>query len=95
MKRPLLVALALTTLSVALLAQAPKGFEDSKGAPSPAPGAEPGKIGLEEFVETPGGYTYNPQGRRDPFVSLLRPVQAGGPKTSRELRMAWASAPTP
>ena len=85
MKRPLLVALALAALSASLLAQAPKGLEGSKGAPSPspAPAAEPGKIGLEEFVETPGGYSYNPQGRRDPFVSLLRPVQAGGPKTRK------------
>ncbi len=82
MKRSLLVALALAALSVPLMAQAPT----PPAAASPAPtsgGAEPGKIGLEEFVETPGGYTYNPQGRRDPFVSLLRPVQAGGPKTRK------------
>ncbi len=28
----------------------------------------------QEIAPQPGGYTYNPQGRRDPFISLLRPV---------------------
>lgn len=84
MKRLLLVALALAALRAPLLARAPQGSTPKEApAPSPSPAAEAGKIGLEEFVETPGGYTYNPQGRRDPFVSLLRPVQAGGPKTRK------------
>lgn len=84
MKRLLLVALAIAALTAPLLAHAPQGSTPKDApAPSPSPAAESGKIGLEEFVETPGGYTYNPQGRRDPFVSLLRPVQAGGPKTRK------------
>src|SRR4029453_10417063 len=29
-----------------------------------------------ELEPAPGGYTYNPQGRRDPFVSLIKPVGA-------------------
>ena len=34
-----------------------------------------------ELEPAPGGYTYNPQGRRDPFVSLMKPVGADtGPK---------------
>ncbi len=33
----------------------------------------------QEVAPQPGGYTYNPQGRRDPFVSLLRPVGPSGP----------------
>ena len=32
----------------------------------------------QELEPAPGGYTYNPQGRRDPFVSLIKPV---GPDT--------------
>lgn len=32
----------------------------------------------QEVAPQPGGYTYNPQGRRDPFVSLLRPVGPTG-----------------
>lgn len=34
---------------------------------------------LEQEMEVPpGAYTYNPQGRRDPFISLLKPI---GPST--------------
>ena len=29
-----------------------------------------------ELQPDPTGYTYNPQGRRDPFVSLIKPVSA-------------------
>jgi hypothetical protein len=37
----------------------------------------------QELEPPPGGYTYNPQGRRDPFVSLIKPVGADtGPKTA-------------
>jgi len=37
-----------------------------------------------ELEPAPGGYTYNPQGRRDPFVSLIKPVGADtGPKTRK------------
>ena len=37
-----------------------------------------------ELEPAPGGYTYNPQGRRDPFVSLMKPVGADtGPKTRK------------
>jgi Tfp pilus assembly protein PilP len=35
---------------------------------------------LEQEMELPpGAYTYNAQGRRDPFVSLLKPVGPAGP----------------
>ena len=37
-------------------------------------------VGLEP---PPGGYTYNPQGRRDPFVSLQKPVEANRGPGSR------------
>ena len=42
--------------------------------PHPRRRAEaPAKSILEAELEPPpGGYTYNPQGRRDPFVSLVR-----------------------
>ncbi len=84
MKRLFLVALALAALGAPLLARAPQGSPPRDApAPSPSPAPDSGKTGLKELVETPGGYTYNPQARRDPFVSLLRPVQAGGPKTRK------------
>lgn len=38
----------------------------------------------QELQPDPTGYSYNPQGRRDPFVSLLKPVSADqGVKTRR------------
>jgi type IV pilus assembly protein PilP len=38
---------------------------------------DPIKAILEQEVQpAPGQYTYNPQGRRDPFVSLMKPVSA-------------------
>lgn len=38
---------------------------------------DPIKAILEQEVQpAPGQYTYNPQGRRDPFVSLIQPVSA-------------------
>ena len=84
MKRPLLLSLAVTVILLpSLFAQAPAA------SPSPAAG-EPPKADevprqpLEAEVEAPGGYAYNAQGRRDPFVSLQKPVSADrGPKTRK------------
>jgi hypothetical protein len=71
-----LAALALVTVSQA---QAPK-------APAPAPTASPSpsatdaaKDALKDILEKelavqPGQYTYQPAGRRDPFISLLANV---------------------
>jgi type IV pilus assembly protein PilP len=57
-------------------------------APSPAPAASPAADSLSSItspeIPAPEGYTYNPMGRRDPFVSLLKPVSPDqGPKTRR------------
>jgi len=67
---------------------APAPAENPAAAPEGAPAAEPGDTGMERppldvEVDT-GGYSYNSQGRRDPFVSLQRPVAADrGPKTRK------------
>ena len=52
--------------------------------PRPLPGAaDAARPPLDVELET-GGYSYNSQGRRDPFVSLQRPVAADrGPKTRK------------
>jgi hypothetical protein len=73
MRSYLVIAVALAGAAVPALAQAP---------PAETPKAEEKgdivKSILEQELEPPpGGYTYNPQGRRDPFVSLTRPVAAG------------------
>ena len=83
MSRPATLALLILALGVAgaapALAQAPAA------PPSPA---SPAADSLKSIgTDVPGsseGYTYNPMGRRDPFVSLLKPVSPDqGPKTRR------------
>ncbi len=56
---------------------------DPAASPSPSPGADPIRsIISQEFEAAPGAYTYDPKGRRDPFVSLLKPVSADtGPRS--------------
>jgi hypothetical protein len=83
-----------TLLSLALAAVAPLAFGQapSPSPPSAAPGfdvakADPSDIGksiLEQELEPPpGGYTYNAQGRRDPFISMIKPVAPQGSKGVR------------
>jgi Tfp pilus assembly protein PilP len=84
-------ALALAAAGPALAQQpaAPAAPEAAPSAPAPAeavPGAlpaDPSRPPLDVELET-GGYAYNSGGRRDPFVSLQRPVAADrGPKTRK------------
>jgi Tfp pilus assembly protein PilP len=51
---------------------------------TPAPPADLGRSLVEgELSPTPGGYAYTSQGRRDPFVSLLKPVDSSSGKGTR------------
>ena len=72
---------SLVLLSVGAVATAQTPAPAAPASPD-VPKAETGDLGksiLEQELEPPpGGYTYNPQGRRDPFVSLNRPVTAKG-----------------
>ncbi len=91
-----LVAACAAALSGLALAQqaAPPAAKPSPAAPAEAaPGAAPAEAApgategnrppLDVELET-GGYAYNSQGRRDPFVSLQQPVAADrGPKTRK------------
>jgi hypothetical protein len=80
-----LLGLAALALAVPLSAQAPPGTEASPSAEPP----DTVKSILEQELEPPpGGYTYNPQGRRDPFVSLRRPVGPQGAKGPRPAGVA-------
>jgi Tfp pilus assembly protein PilP len=78
MKTCLHAALALGIASAA--------FSQEPAAPAPAtesPAAAPAKSPLDVEADT-GGYNYNPGGRRDPFVSLQKPVAADrGPKSRK------------
>jgi type IV pilus assembly protein PilP len=81
--RTLALVLAVAAMGAAAYAQAPPPPADTA---SPAPSAE-GELKNpvdQELQPDPTGYSYNPQGRRDPFVSLLKPVSADqGVKTRR------------
>ena len=62
-------------------------------AQAPAPDASPSPSSVspdvvknridQEIAPAPGSYTYTAQGRRDPFVSLLKPVSESGPGKRR------------
>ena len=85
--RPSAVAFA-AALGLASAAWAQTQPPPAPGAvPSPAPapgGADTVKSILEQGLEPPpGGYTYTPMGRRDPFVSLQKPVEANRGPGSR------------
>ena len=82
-RKGVLIAAMLLASSVVLAqtpaAQTPAAAQPAKTAstpaPTPAPGATPGAAAA---APAPEPYTYNPEGRRDPFVSLvLRGVEAG------------------
>ena len=94
MKGNVVRALLLAFIGFALLAAPAR----AQAPEAPAPGAEaetpeaPASTSPEDAVERPpldvevdtGGFAYNSQGRRDPFVSLQRPVAADrGPKTRK------------
>jgi Tfp pilus assembly protein PilP len=62
---------------------APPPTEAAPGTTEAAPGTDANRPPLDVELET-GGYAYNSGGRRDPFVSLQRPVAADrGPKTRK------------
>lgn len=74
-------------LAVGLCA-APARAQAPSPATSPAPvdAADSVRALIEkDLLPAAGGFTYNPQGRRDPFVSLLKPVSADqGARTRKQ-----------
>jgi Tfp pilus assembly protein PilP len=87
--RVVAAALAAALSATAAPAQAPAPAAQAgqapgaPGAPAPGSGTDTVRSILnQEFEAAPGTYTYDPQGRRDPFVSLLKRIDADtGPKT--------------
>lgn len=73
--RPLFASFALLlALAVGAAAQQPPPPAATPPAAAEA-AASPESI-LDQLEPPPGGFSYNPQGRRDPFVSLQKPVSA-------------------
>ena len=80
-----LLAIALTSSSLAAQtpqpAPAPQAPVPAGQAPARQGGPAPAGPGATAPPSEPVGFTYNSEGRRDPFVSLLRrgaPTRAGG-----------------
>jgi Tfp pilus assembly protein PilP len=88
MKVLVVLALILWAAAPGRAQQAAAGTKPAAPAEKPATGAAPAgtdvnRPPLDVELET-GGYSYNSQGRRDPFVSLQSPVTADrGPKTRK------------
>jgi Tfp pilus assembly protein PilP len=85
MKHALLLFVSVATVGLVapVRAQAPVA-SPTPAAGAPAKAEDVSRPPLEAEMEPPGGYNYNAQGRRDPFVSLQRPVAADrGPKTRK------------
>ena len=85
----LAAALLITAFVGTALSQQPAAPAPAAAAPGLAeaapgvPPADPSRPPLDVELET-GGFAYNSGGRRDPFVSLQRPVAADrGPKTRK------------
>lgn len=87
-------SMSKTTVLLAVVLLAFVGAAAAQAPPPPAAGASPAPVDPattdiknpvdQELQPDPSGYSYNPQGRRDPFVSLLKPVSADqGVKTRR------------
>jgi type IV pilus assembly protein PilP len=66
-------ALTLGGVALALFVTPVPAQQSAKPAPTPVPAAEQPPAGQPAAVtpEPPAPFTYNPEGRRDPFVSLL------------------------
>ncbi|HMC08036.1 MAG TPA: pilus assembly protein PilP [Actinomycetota bacterium] len=78
--------LALVSLFLGVAWATPARAQAPAAPPSPAasPAADSLKSIGTEALGSAEGYAYNPMGRRDPFVSLLKPVSPDqGPKTRR------------
>ena len=71
--RRLLLTLAVALLPSAVVAQTPQAPPPATPAPTaPAAAAPAAPSVAKSGALEPQGYTYNPEGRRDPFVSLVR-----------------------
>lgn len=90
MRTASLTAAAFVALAAFASAQtpAPAPSAAAGATASPAPGAAASdtiKAILDQEIQAaPGSYTYSAQGRRDPFVSLQKPVEAEGPRVKAQ-----------
>ena len=74
--KPTLLAAAMVLAAAMAGAQTPAPAPSPEGPTTTLPAAADTVKSIidEELAPSPGGYVYSSQGRRDPFVSLLRPI---------------------
>jgi hypothetical protein len=72
MRRTSIVLLAVALAAASVWAQAPKPQTPAPQAGAPAERPSPAGRGAAPPPIEPPGFTYHAEGRRDPFVSLLR-----------------------
>jgi Tfp pilus assembly protein PilP len=74
--KPFLLALVALAAAATASAQAPAASPAPEAPTATLPSASETVKSIidEELAPPPGGYAYSSQGRRDPFVSLLKPI---------------------
>jgi Tfp pilus assembly protein PilP len=72
--KPAWLAVAAALIAVQAVAQTPAPTPAGATATLPPASDTVKSILDEEMAPSPGGYVYSSQGRRDPFVSLLKPI---------------------
>lgn len=74
--KPSLLAAVLALAAAGAGAQTPSPAPSPEGPTATLPSASDTVKSIidEELAPAPGGYVYSSQGRRDPFVSLLKPI---------------------
>ena len=90
---PVTRVLLLTLLTVVLagsaaFAQTPPAGTPVAPAPTPATAAQTAPAEQKADAAEPQGYTYNPEGRRDPFVSMLQRGAESAPTGRRVAGLA-------
>jgi len=86
--------LAMALASTSLWAQSPSPQASAPQGAAQRPSQAPAGQGAAPSPTEPAGFTYNPEGRRDPFVSLMRRGTAtrGGTVAARPAGLAGLEA---
>ena len=85
---PVLTLLTIVLAGGAAYAQAPPAAAPAAAAATPAPAAAQTPAEQKPDAAEPQGFTYSPEGRRDPFVSLMQRGAESAPTGKRTSGLA-------
>jgi type IV pilus assembly protein PilP len=89
MRALIFTAAMIVATTAAGWAQAPQAGAPNAAAPAAAAAGSPAPATTEKpDAAEPQGFTYNPEGRRDPFVSLMRRGADSGQNSTRVAGLA-------